>query len=170
MDVEHLQHLHRYTRKDAGKESRREVDFGVGHEDIEANKNGRHQNVGHHRDKQTHHRTDDNVFLNVAGESGHHNRHARRDNDDDGYEEEHGQIVCHGAKQTAWMLHLPDFVEGFLDVADEHQHGEEHEKQSDAKKDSAFGVHQVRVDKADDGIGGLRLARECVSKPNLNVF
>ena len=61
-------------------------------------------------------------------------------------------------------------VEGLLDIVHQHEHGVEHEDQSDAEEDAALGVDKIAVDEADDGICRLRLRREGVAEPYLDVF
>ena len=68
------------------------------------------------------------------------------------------------------MLNLPNAVEGFLDVADKHQHGEQHEYKAYSKKYAALGVYKIRVDKPDNGFCRLWLARQGIPKPHLDIL
>ena len=63
---------------------------------------------------------------------------------------------------------MPDFIERILDIADQHQHGIEHEKQTDTQENTGFGVHQIAVDKADDDLSSLGLRLEGLTEPYLN--
>ena len=56
----------------------------------------------------------------------------RTDSDDYRYKEKQSDIVGNGAKDATLTLHLPYIVESKLNVGDKHEHGEEHEQQSDA--------------------------------------
>jgi len=68
------------------------------------------------------------------------------------------------------MLNLPNAVESFLDVADKHQHGKQHEYKAYSKKYAALGVYKIRVDKPDNGFCRLWLARQSIPKPHLDIL
>ena len=68
-------------------------------------------------------------------------------------------------EKASWLFHLPYIIECLLDVVDKNNHGPQHEHQADTKEDAALGMNQVRIDKAYYNLGGLRLTRQCLTKP-----
>ena len=94
----------------------------------------------------------------------------RRDHDEDGKHEEGRQVIGKRADDRSRIAQLPDMIERLLHIVHQHQHGIEHENQTDTQEDTALGVYQIAVDKADDRLCRLRLRLECVAKPDLDVF
>ena len=56
-------------------------------------------------------------------------------------------------------------MERLLNIADKHQHREEHEYKTYTQEQSALRMDKVRVDESYYCLGSLRLTREGVAKP-----
>ena len=170
MDIEYLQSLHGDTSQNAGHDDAYGPDAGVGHKDIEADKHSRHEHIGQEGYEQAYERAQQQQVRHGVGHGGHEYRDTRREDDDDGKEEEHGQVVGKGPEDASGLLDLPYLVEGILDVAHQHEYRVEHEYQSDAQENTALRVAQVTVDEADDDVSCLGLRLEGISKPHLNIL
>ena len=157
MNVEDLDSLHGDTREDARYDGAGDLHMGVRHEDIQPNEHSRHQDVWDTVYQETHGRPQQQEVGQGVGNSGHEDGDTRRQDDDDGEAEKHGQIVGEGAKEGARFLHLPYLIERLFHVADQHQHRIEHKQQTNAEEDTALGVYQIAVDKADDNLSSLWL-------------
>ena len=113
------------------------------------------------------HGADKEEVVHGVGHRRHEDGDTHRDDDDDGKQEEHGQIVGKRAENGARVVHLPDLVKRLLDIVDQHQDGIEHKDQSHAEKDAALGMYQIAVDETDDSISHLRLGSKQLAEPHL---
>ena len=170
VDIDYLQDLHAHTREDARNDGTRGLYLRVGHVDIKSDEEQRQQEIRCEVEQMAHQGTQ--IFKMAHLRRKGRDIERQTDGDDEQYreEQEHRQIVGEGTDDGSRVAHLPDVVEGLLDIVHQHEHGVEHEDQSDAEEDAALGVDEIAVDEADDGICRLRLRREGVAEPYLDVF
>ena len=121
-------------------------------------------------EQPVYHRADECEMRHRVRHRRHEDGDAHRDDDDDGKEEEHGQVVRQRAHDRPRVAHLPDLVEGLLDIVHQHQHRIEHKDKSHAEEDAALRMYQITVHEAHDDISGLWLCRHHVTEPDLYVF
>ena len=149
--------MHRDARKYTWYDGTRETDLCIGHIDIEEDEEQRHQ---HKREKAEQFVDDwfqDDDVIHPVSHRLHKDGKTCGNDDDNGKQEEHGQIVGKRAEDGARVVHLPDLVKRLLDIVDQHQDGIEHKDQSHAEEDAALGMYQIAVDETDDCISHLRL-------------
>ena len=84
-------------------------------------------------------------------------------------EKEHRGIVEQHAIPGAFLLHLPNVVEGRLDVVDERHHTVEHHQDAYAYHHARFGMVEVRVGELDDPVYHLRLTRQRLVQPLFDI-
>ena len=112
----------------------------------------------------------DDEIIHLVGHRLHKDGKTCGDDDDDGKQEEHSQIVGKRAENGARIVHLPDLVKRLLDIVHQHQDGIEHKDQSHAEEDAALGMYQIAVDETDDCISHLRLGSKQLAEPHLYIF
>ena len=143
---------------------------GVGHKDIECYEHARHQHIGRQVNQETQERSQHQIVGERICHRCHEDGNTRGHHDDDGEAEEHGQIVSEGAKQTSGLRHLPYFIESILHIAHQHQHRVEHKQQTDAQEHPTLRMHQITVHETDNDFSCLRLRRQRLTKPHLDIL
>ena len=162
--------MHRQTRQDTRYDGTREPDLRIGHIHVEDDKQDRQQQGGRHVEQLTDHRSQHHEILDFIGKGGHHDGKTHRHDDDDGKQQEHGEIVGQGAHDRARIVHLPNLIESLLNVIHQHQHGIEHEDQTDTEEDTTLDMYQITVHKTHNDIGRLRLRRQGIEEPDFDIF
>ena len=117
MDVEYLQSLHRDTCQDARHQRTDGSHLRVRHKDVERNEHARHQHVRQQVNQQSDKRPQQQEVWHRVGYCRHEYRDTRGQHDDNGKQEEHGQIVGKRTENTPRFLNLPYLVKRILDIA-----------------------------------------------------
>ena len=162
--------MHRYTRKYTRYDSTREANLRIGHIHIEDDEEQRHQHTWRETDQLVDDWLQQDEVLHLASHRLHKNGKTCRNDDDDGEQEEHGQIVSKRADNGSRIIHLPDLVKRLFHIVDQHQDSIEHKDQSHAEEDAALGMYQIAVDETDDCISHLRLGSKQLAEPHLYIF
>ena len=170
VDVEQLEEVHGSACEDAWDDGARPLDLRIGHIDEEQHEEQRHEQEGGHVEQQANGRGQQRETFHCIGDGGHEDGESHRHEDDDRADEEHGEVVDERPHEGTGIADTPDLVEGLLDIVDQHEHGVEHEEQSDAEEHAALGVDEVAIDEVDDEVGHLWLGGHHLAKPDLDVL
>ena len=132
-----------------------QADLGVGHEDKESRHHGARQYVRYHPYQCFQHRGEEQEVFHVLHVGGHEDGQARRDDNQQRQQQNHGKIVGDFPEHAARMLHLPDEVEAALDVVYQYQDGEEQHDEAHSDEDPALGMLQIGLHPCEDQFGLL---------------
>ena len=159
-DVEELEGLIGGTCQDARDEGVPEVHLGVGHEDVEAREHAPREHEGDEPYQELAQRGEQGKVVHVLQHGAHEDGKTAREYQQDGDEQQHGEVVGDAPVDAPRLLHLPDAVEGHLHVVDQVEHRPEQHDEAHADEDAVLRLRQVGVDDVQDGAARLVQAAE----------
>ena len=159
-DVEELEGLIGGTRQNARDEGVPEVHLRVGHEDVKAREHAPREHEGDEPYQELAQRGEQGEVFHILQHGAHEDGKTAREHQQDGDEQQHGEVVGDAPVDAPRLLHLPDAVEGHLHVVDQVEHRPEQHDEAHADEDAVLRLRQVGVDDVHDGAARLVQATE----------
>ena len=143
VDIEVEERLEGEAGDEARDDGVAELDLRVGEEDVHGGEDESCQHVGRQFDNEVDKCAQEEEVAQVLVDGAHKDTPAAEEDDEQGQQEEHGEVVGNLAEVGALLAYTPYLIEALLDISCQADDCPEQDDEADADEDAAVGVLEV---------------------------